>query len=71
MLGTPSQITHICLNEHDYVTLYSIMNKMAENGTKMTENGAIMAEIITMLTDKNVNKQNFATRQFDLNLNRT
>ena len=71
MLGTPFQITHICLNEHDYVTLYSIMNKMAENGTKMTENGAIMAEIITMLTDKNVNKQNFATRQFDLNLNRT
>ena len=65
------QITHICLNEYDYVMLYSVMKKMVENSAKMTENGVIMAEIITILTDKNVNKQNFATRQFELNLNRT
>ena len=51
--------------------LYSVMKKMVENSAKMTENGVIMAEIITILTDKNVNKQNFATRQFELNLNRT
>ena len=47
------------------------MKIMAENGAKMTENGAIMAEIITILADKNVNKQNFATKQFHLDLNRT
>ena len=36
---------------------------MVINGAKMTENGStIMAEIITILTDKNVSKQNFATR---------
>ena len=59
------------LNEQGYVTLYSVMKIIAENGAKMTENGSIMVEIITILTNKNVNKQNFATRQFDLNLNRT
>ena len=65
------QITPICLNEHGYVTLYSVMNLMVENVARITENGAIMAENITILTDKNVNKQNFTTRQFHLNLNRT
>ena len=65
------EITDICLNEYDYVMLYSVMKKMVENGTKMTQNGAIMVEIITILTDKNVNIENFATRQFELNLNRT
>ena len=35
-------ITHICLNEPDYVTLYSVMNIMAENGATMKENVAIM-----------------------------
>ena len=59
------------LNEQGYVTLYSVMKIIVENGAKMTENGSIMVEIITILTNKNVNKQNFGTRQFDLNLNRT
>ena len=59
------------LNEQGYVTLYSVMKIIVENGAKMTENGSIMVEIITILTNKNVSKQNFATRQFDLNLNRT
>ena len=59
------------LNEQGYVTLYSVMKIIVENGAKMTENGSIMVEIITILTNKNVNKQNCATRQFDLNLNRT
>ena len=63
------QITHTCLNELDYLTL-SVMKIMAENETKMTENGTIMVENISMLADKNVNKQNFATKQFDWNLNR-
>ena len=30
------QITQICFNEPDYVTLHSIMNIMTENGAKMT-----------------------------------
>ena len=59
------------LNEQGYVTLYSVKKIIVENGAKMTENGSIMVEIITILTNKNVNKQNCATRQFDLNLNRT
>ena len=63
------QITHTCLNELDYLTL-SVMKIMAENETKMTENGTIMVENISMLADKNVNKRNFATKQFDWNLNR-
>ena len=46
VLCTLFQITHIFLNEHDYVTLYSVMKKMVENDPKMTENGAIMAEIL-------------------------
>ena len=69
MLFMLFQITHTCLNELDYVTL-SVMKIMAENETKMTENGTIMVENISMLADKNVNKQNFATKQFDWNLNR-
>ena len=71
VLCTLCQITHMWLNEQGYVTLYSVMKIIVENGAKMTENGSIMVEIITILTNKNVNKQNFATRQFDLNLNRT
>ena len=30
------QVTQICFNEPDYVTLHSIMNIMTENGAKMT-----------------------------------
>ena len=69
MLFMLFQITHTCLNELDYLTL-SVMKIMAENETKMTENGTIMVENISMLADKNVNKRNFATKQFDWNLNR-
>ena len=47
------------------------MKIMVENRAKMTENGTITGKIITIFTDKNVNKQNFVTRQFDLNLYRT
>ena len=36
------QVTHICFNEPDYVTLHSIMNIMAENGAKVIENGVTM-----------------------------
>ena len=35
-----------------------------------SKNGVIMVENITILADKNVNKQNFATKQFELNFNR-
>ena len=69
MLFMLFQITHTCLNELDYLTV-SVMKIMAENETKMTENGTIMVENISMLADKNVNKRNFATKQFDWNLNR-
>ena len=69
MLFMLFQITQTCLNELDYLTL-SVMKIMAENETKMTENGTIMVENISMLADKNVNKRNFATKQFDWNLNR-
>ena len=31
------QITQICFNEPDYVTLRSVMNKMTEHGAKMTQ----------------------------------
>ena len=30
------QITQICFNESDYVTLHSIMNMITQDGTKMT-----------------------------------
>ena len=30
------QVTTICFNEPDYITLQSIMNIMTENGAKMT-----------------------------------
>ena len=30
------QITQICFNESDYVTLHSIMNMIIQDGTKMT-----------------------------------
>ena len=30
------QITQICLNKSDHVTLHSIMNVMTKNGAKMT-----------------------------------
>ena len=36
VLRMPFQITQICLNESDYVTLHSVMNIMTENGPKMT-----------------------------------
>ena len=45
--------------------------KITENGLKMAKNVAIMVENIIILAGKNVNKQNFATKQFDLNLNKT
>ena len=32
------QITQICLNEPDYVTLHPVMNMMSGNSAKMTEN---------------------------------
>ena len=32
------QITQICFNESDYITLHSIMNMVTENGAKMTKN---------------------------------
>lgn len=47
------------------------MRIMVKNSAKMTENAAIITENINVLADKNVNKQHFATKQFDLNLNRT
>ena len=36
------QITHTYFNEPDYVTLHSVMNKMAKNGAKITKNGVTM-----------------------------
>ena len=36
------QITRICFNKSDNVTLQSMMNVMSENGAKMTQNAAIM-----------------------------
>ena len=29
------QVTQICFNESDYITLHSLMNIMIENGAKM------------------------------------
>ena len=31
------QITHICFNEPDFVTLHTVMNIMAESRTKVTK----------------------------------
>ena len=50
---------------------YTVIKTITENGLKMAKNVAIMVENITILAGKNVNKQNFATKQFDLNINKT
>ena len=47
----------------DCVTLHSIMNITMENGV-------IMAKNVTILADRNINKQNVDIKQFDLNLNK-
>ena len=44
-----SQITHACLNKPDCVTLYFVMNIM-------TKTRAIIAEIVTIMVDENLNK---------------
>ena len=50
---------------------YTVIKTITENGLKMGKNVVIMVENITILAGKNVNKQNFATKQFDLNINKT
>ena len=44
-----SQITHACLNKSYCVTLYFVMNIM-------TKTRAIIAEIVTIMVDENLNK---------------